>query len=153
MQKELKIGESTYKIGLFNAADGSWVSSQFITRLLLVDPEKAKEESNLAFILAGSLSEFPETTFNSLRDKCLGACMKQNGDALLPLLMKDGRWGVPESERPDIVAVNVLMVATLVHNLLPFFAPGALDLLRQTYPVERLKQLLQAASTTTSSGQ
>jgi hypothetical protein len=148
--KELSVGASNYRIGLFSARDGSWIVGQFITRMLLLDPEKASDEKNLAFILSTMITDLPEAVFNSIRDKCFAVCSKQDPlGAYAPLLMRDGsgRWAEKE---PDLLTVNVLLTSALAFNLSPFFAPGALETLRQTYP--DLSQL-SAALTATSSAQ
>jgi hypothetical protein len=133
--KEVKIGSVVYRISQFSARDGSWVVGQFITRMLLLDPEKASDEKNLAFILTTLLPSLSEETFNSIRDKCFAVCsQKDDIGGYTPLLMRDGsnRWAVKEP--PDLLATNVLLTSALAFNLSPFFAPGALETLRQIYP-------------------
>jgi hypothetical protein len=133
--RDITIGSSTYRIGQFSARDGSWIVSQFITRMLLLDPAKASDEKNLAFILSTTLSELPEDKYNQVREKCLAVCSEPDSlGAAIPLLMRDGssRWA--SKNPPDLVAQNALLIGALVFNLSPFFDPGALETLRQIYP-------------------
>ena len=108
--------------------------------MLTLIPEKV-DEKHLALVFAAVLRDMPEDVFNRVRDKCLAVITLNK----VPVMMQDGsgRWAVSS---PSLLGVNALIISVLVFNFLPFFSPGALETLRQTYP--DLSQFLPASTDT-----
>jgi len=150
--KDIELGTDKYQLTRFSARDGSWIVSQMITSMLLVDTDKTKPKTDQDYGLffALSLHELPETTYRRIQELCFGCCRKYAGDAAHPILMADGtgRWTNGE---PDLVTATALVTAVLVFNLVPFFEPGALKTMRTIYP--DLSTRSATTSTDTSSAQ
>lgn len=139
--KDLVIGRIKYQLIRLNPRDGSWVLSRLMpvlsSLMLSPNPEHQITDQELGLCITQAMSDLDEATFSSIQSKALNSCNLWEdvggGPVASPLLMKDGsgRWATTQ---PDLLSVVALTTAVLAFNLMPFFAPGALETLRAVYP-------------------
>jgi hypothetical protein len=158
---DITIASETYQLTRFNPRDGSWILGKLLPYIsgpiLAPDSKAPKVDARvLGLMIAQSFSSLSEVDYSTVQFKAMAAVRKYvdvNGlPQPHPVMMIDGpkrgQWAIlPE---PDLVTYTSLTIASLAFNLLPFFAPGALETLMLVFP--DLNQL-SAESTDTSSGQ
>lgn len=137
--KDIMLGERRFQLSRLTPTDGNQVVRHFLMGNILpkVMGESDVEilERDLGLLVSTVLPQLDEVTFGRIQQRCFAACKEyvKRGETEqpFPLFRPDGRWEVEELDLPTSLG---LLTASLAFNLAPFFAHGALKMLRTLYP-------------------
>jgi hypothetical protein len=156
--KDIQLGDRKFQLGRLSASDGNQVIRHFLMYNILPkvtshDDNEPVTEGILSLAITPVLSQLDELTFARIQYRCFAVCREyvRRGelDGPWPLTRPDGKPEVDELDAPTSLA---LLTASLTFNLLPFFAPGALKMLRTLYPDPSQSNAPETMKDGTSSG-
>lgn len=126
--KDVELQKRKFRIGKFDALTGSYVAFVVISQLAPLLGKEGNVEGEK--IVTSAPSILPKEVFFEIQKSCLQVCseivMVGNVVTPMPVMLKDGRWGIDGIEN-DAGLAMMLTVQVLGFNMQSFFAGNALE--------------------------
>ena len=126
--KDVDVQKRKFRIGKFDALTGSYIAFVVISQLMpIMGKDQSVDEGKIAM---SAPSILPKEVFFEIQKSCLQVCSEiiMIGDVVspMPVMLKDGRWGIQDIEN-DAGLAMMLTVQVLGYNMQSFFAGNALE--------------------------
>jgi hypothetical protein len=116
--KEVELAGRKWRVGKFDAQTGSYIAYQLLFNMLPMGLDSQLGN------LPKDRPQLSKADFLDLQRECLMVCSEvqliDDRPAVVPVMMRDGRWYV-EGLDSDTLTVIALTMHALVHNIASFF--------------------------------
>jgi hypothetical protein len=132
--KDIEVGERKFRISKFDALTGSYIIYTLLTEILpmgIGSKIDGLEKENVN----KNLPQMTKEKFTEIQKDCLKCCseIRPEGNVVLPvpIMLKDGRWGVDDIQN-DAPLAMLLTIHVLGYNAQSFFQGNALEMFQQS---------------------